>query len=205
MAEPWSPSTPEQVRERFAPFDVAWWIAGGLAIDLFLGWRTRPHEDIDIEMLRRDREVLFDVFDGWDLRAASDGDLVPWNRGDELADAVFGIWGRPDPTGPWAVEVILANGDDDTWRFRRDPEITLPMVEVVRTTASGMPYCTPEVQLLYKAKRARAKDDADLARCLHRLPAPSMDWLASAIARSEPAHPWIGVLANATRMGEGRR
>lgn len=192
----WSPLSAADVRERFADAGVPWWTAGGVAIDLFLGWETRPHDDIDVEMLRRDRMVLFDVFSGWDLHAVSEGRLIAWT-GQDLARDVFGIWGRPDPSSAWAVEVMLADGDDTTWRFRRDPEISLPLADLVHVTGVGMPYCTPEVQLLYKAKRNRPKDDADLARCLHRLAPSQCRWLADAIARAQPGHAWIPVLHHA--------
>lgn len=43
----------DEAVERFAAVDVDWWIAGGLAIDLFLGWESRQHDDIDIEMFRK--------------------------------------------------------------------------------------------------------------------------------------------------------
>ena len=53
MEHRWEPLTVAQIVDRFAPFDVDWWIAGGRAIDLYLGWETRPHEDVDVEMFRK--------------------------------------------------------------------------------------------------------------------------------------------------------
>ena len=192
----WSPLGLPEIRDRFSRVAVPWWIAGGIAIDLFLGWETRPHEDVDIEMFREDRMVLFEVFDGWDLHSVSEGRLTPWTGG-ALPDHVFGIWGRPGPDHDWAVEVILADGDETTWRFRRDPAISMPVADLLQTTDDGLRYCTPEVQLLYKAKRNRPKDDVDLARCLHRLTSAQIGWLSDAIGLAEPDHPWIAVLANA--------
>jgi len=197
MASEWNPLTVEQVTARFSLFDFDWWIAGGHAIDLFLGWQTRPHDDIDIEMFRSDRDLLFDVLDGWDLHAVSVGRSVPWTRGEDLDADTFGIWGRPSPDDPWAVEIILANGDFGEWRFRRDPGITLDGEALVRRTSSGVPYCTPEVQLLYKSKQTRPKDDVDLTRVLHKMSPTQRSWLIAAIGRSDTEHPWISVLENA--------
>ncbi|MCB1246471.1 MAG: amino acid transporter [Acidimicrobiia bacterium] len=198
---PWSPLSVAEVSHRFDRIDVGWWVAGGRAIDLFLGWETRPHADLDLEMLRGDRDVLFDVFEGWDLHVVSEGQLVPWHRGDTLDPAVFGVWGRPTPGSPWSVEVMLADGDATTWRYRRDNEIQRPMGEVVRTSGSGVRYCSPEIQLLYKSKRHRPKDDLDMVRCLHRLTADECGWLVWAIARFEPDHPWLSLLEYAA-MGD---
>lgn len=194
MDEPWEPLDIADVRSRFESVSVPWWIAGGVAIDLFLGWETRPHADLDVEMFRSDAEALFDVFAGWDLNLKSGGALTPFIRGQEPAPDVYSVWGRPSKASPWAVEVMLADGDTMEWRFRRDNAIRLVGSRLVRRTDGGVPYCSPEVQLLYKAKMARPKDDVDLVRCLHRLTTRQRDWLADAIARSEPDHPWIPTL-----------
>jgi hypothetical protein len=194
MSDSWRPLTIEEVQHRFARFDVDWWIAGGHAIDLFVGWVTRPHDDIDVEIFRKDSDTLFDVFDGWDLHVVGHGGLLLWVRGTDIAPHVFGVWGRPSSEEPWAVEVMLADGDHTSWRFRRDPDISLPGAELIRTSRTDVPYCTPEVQMLYKSKMARTKDDVDLARTLHLMTRSQRRWLADAIARSEPDHPWIGLL-----------
>lgn len=200
----WNPLSIEEIRIRFEAVSIPWWIAGGLALDLFLGWETRPHADVDIEMFRSDRDVLFDVFPDWDLHLISSGELTSFNRGQEVAPDVFGVWGRPGPAEPWAVEIMLADGDLTEWMFRRDNAIALFGDQLVMRTADGVPYCTPEVQLLYKAKMARPKDDIDFARCLHRLTYSQRGWLSDAIARSESEHPWIVALlaANADSMNE---
>ena len=204
MDADWNPLEIAEIQSRFAATSAPWWIAGGRAIDLFLGWETRAHADIDIEMFRSDTDVLFDVFGGWELKLMSGGDLTPFSRDKDLAPEVFGVWGRPSPSDPWSVEVMLADGDMAEWKFRRDNSITLSGSHLLRRTDGGVPYCTPEVQLLYKSKMARAKDDVDFTRCLHRLTSSQRQWLWDAIARSEPDHPWIPALrvANIGSMNE---
>lgn len=197
MSEHWKPLTLDEVRERFAGFDVDWWVAGGVAIDLFVGWETRPHEDIDLEMFRGDRDVLFDVFDGWEMFVVSEGNRHRWHRAMTLDPKVFGVWGRPSAASPWAVEIMLADGDGDEWRFRRDNEISFPRGRLTHTTADGIAYCVPEVQLLFKAKKHRTKDDADMVRCLHRLDRVQREWLLEALGRSEPGHPWCELIRQA--------
>ncbi len=195
MERRWEQMSIAEARDRFAPSGIDWWIAGGHAIDLFLGWETRPHADLDVEMFRSDRAALFDIFEGWDLHVASEGRILPWVDPEDLDDSVFGVWIRPAPDAPWQLEVMLADGDRDEWRFRRDPSITMSWDKLIRTTMAGIPYCTPEVQLLYKSKQARPKDDVDFARCLHRMSVEQRSWLVDAVARTSPSHPWIGALA----------
>jgi len=54
----WQPWQPEEVAKFFSTLTVPWWIAGGWALDLFLGVQTREHEDIDILFLRRDQHEI---------------------------------------------------------------------------------------------------------------------------------------------------
>ena len=54
----WQPWHPREVAAFFAELDAPWWIAGGWAIDLFLGRQTREHEDIDVQILRRDQHAV---------------------------------------------------------------------------------------------------------------------------------------------------
>lgn len=192
---PWSPLSVSEVAERFAAVDVDWWVAGGVAIDLFLGYQARQHADLDLEMRREDREALFDVFEGWELFVVSASTLIPWRRGEYLDAQVFGVWGRASEDQRWGVEVLLADGDASTWKFRRDNTIQLPRGELTMEGPGGVRYCTPEVQLLYKAKRHRPKDDADMVRCLNRMTEEQLLWLIAAIERSEPGHPWLDLIA----------
>ena len=194
MTHKWNPIAIERMAERFADTDFEWWVAGGHAIDLFLGWKTRSHADLDIEMFRLDSKHLFDVFDGWDLHVVSEGGPAPWTDPTFLDASVFGVWIRPDPTAPWQVEIVFAGGDRHEWCFRRDPSIVLPGGELIRRTETGIPYGTPEVQLRYKSMQARPKDDVDLGRCLVRMTVEQRYWLADAIAKTSPGHAWSGVL-----------
>ena len=200
MDDLWDPIGVDDTVERFAVVDVDWWIAGGLAIDLFLGWQSRSHDDIDIEMFRKDRDALFDVFSGWELFTVSSGALTRWNRGESIEPPVFGVWARPSETAPWAAEVMLADGDWDRWRFRRNSSISMERSGLTRTSPAGVRYCTPEVQLLYKAKQARPKDDVDFTRCLHLMTGEQKRWLRTSLAVMEPDHPWVHALEMAQRV-----
>lgn len=195
MEREWTPMSMAEANTRFAPAGIDWWIAGGHAIDLFLGWESRQHADLDLEMFRSESPQLLDLFNGWDLHVVSEGGSQPWSTAMDLDESVFGVWIRRDRAAPWQIEVLLADGDSEEWRFRRDPSIRISGRDLIRETADGIPYSTPEVQLLYKSIQTRAKDDVDLARCLYRMDERQRSWLGDAVARMTPEHPWIGVLA----------
>ncbi len=61
---PWEPLSVEEVSEAFASFPGQWWIAGGWAIDLWIGRQTRPHDDIDVLICCTDQAALFDLLPG---------------------------------------------------------------------------------------------------------------------------------------------
>ena len=91
----------------------------------------------------------------------------------------------------FVLDVFRESHEEDTWVCRRDPTIRRPWPEVVRTTSDGIPYLSPEVVLLFKAKYVRAKDEADLRAVLPVLDADRRAWLHAAVARVHPGHPWL--------------
>lgn len=66
----WQPWYPHEVARFFSSLVVPWWIAGGWALDLFLGAQTRDHDDIDVQILRRDQQEVRVLLHGWDVQAA---------------------------------------------------------------------------------------------------------------------------------------
>ncbi|MGH2458803.1 MAG: nucleotidyltransferase domain-containing protein [Chloroflexota bacterium] len=75
---------------------VPWWIAGGWAIDLFVGRTTRHHDDIDVQIQRADQLAVQATLATWDLNAADPpGTLRPWKPGEVLPAHVHDIWCRP--------------------------------------------------------------------------------------------------------------
>lgn len=191
---PWSPLSVADADARFAAFDGSWWVAGGVAIDLFVGRRTRPHGDLDVEVLARDQEGLHEVFVGWDLAVAHDGRLRQWEPGEQLVPGRGSLWCRPRRDRPWALQVLFADAADGEWVFRRDPRIRRPLPEVIHRATDGVPYVAPEIQLLFKAKAVRPIDQADfdVARPLMNLRAH--EWLAAALGIVHPDHPWRAML-----------
>ena len=53
----------DETRDVFAPLSIPWWIAGGWAIDVYLGRQTREHADIDVSVLRADHRKLAALLD----------------------------------------------------------------------------------------------------------------------------------------------
>jgi hypothetical protein len=68
--------TTHRALEVMAGFPQPWWVAGGWALDLFLGRKTRPHADLEISILAADQGALFEHLRGWDLRLAAPGGVA---------------------------------------------------------------------------------------------------------------------------------
>lgn len=193
----WQPWQPHEVAELFSTLNAPWWIAGGWAIDLFLGTRTREHDDIDIQVLRRDQQAIRALLRGWDVQEAhpttpqSAWPFREWELDQPLRAGVHDVWCRASQTAPWSFQLMIADTDGDQWLCRRDPHIHRPLTTIGHQTRDGIPYLVPEIQLLYKAKGLRPKDEADFINALPHLDQQSRRWLAEALAIVHPGHPWL--------------
>lgn len=186
----WLPLTPRDAAGLLDGLAAPWWVAGGWAIDLFVGRTTRPHADMDIAVPRGSEPALRAHFADWDIRVAHDGAFEAWD-GEPLTPPRHQFWARPSVDGPWALEFLLEDCDDTTWRFRRDPRVTRPLERFGRASGYGLPYVSPEVVLLYKAKgpgEPRAVEDVAVAAPL--LDAEARRWLRTALDRAHPGHRW---------------
>jgi hypothetical protein len=185
----WEPLRPDAAQELLARLDVPWFVAGGWALDLFLG-DERPHGDLDIALLRRDASELPSALPDWELRLALDGRVEPW-AGEGVAAG--SIWARPCDAGRWWLEFVLEDVDGDTWSYRRDARVTRPLAELA-WGRDGLRVVAPEVVLLFKSRLSGVHDADDFARTLPSLDERARAWLASALATSHPDHPWLAEL-----------
>lgn len=184
-----------------AGYGKPWAIAGGWALDLHLGRVTRPHKDVDIMVFRQDQLSLQRHLAGWHLYIAHDGALYPWREGEYLQLPFNTIWAyQPSSTPPHTpdmpddLEFLLDDVQGDEWRFRRNPAVRRPLAEIVMLTAEGIPFLSPEIVLLYKAKHCRAEDEADFDSVLNWFGPEQKGWLAAALRVTIPGHAWLARL-----------
>lgn len=194
----WHPLTVNEVALLLAGCGVPWWVAGGWSIDLRVGYQTREHADIDILFLRRDQHVVREHLAAWDVHAAEPpGSLRPWPVGETLPDQVHDIWCRRSPSGPWSLQLILDETEGDEWLFRRDHRVRRSIESLAGPTSSSeRAVLSPDVQLLYKSREMRPKDDQDLSTMLPVLAAEERAWLSNALVAVSPGHPWIARLSS---------
>src|ERR1700728_4629535 len=165
----WRSATPIEVLEWLSPLSEPWWIAGGWALDLFEGQVTRPHRDIDVGIFRRDAQSTCATLSEWEFFEARTGALTRLEVGTAPRAAVNSLWCRRRGEAEWAFELMLDEGGNDQWTFRRDHKIRRPLEIAIQRTADGIPYLAPEIQLLYKSKAVRLNDQIDFDRAVGRL------------------------------------
>lgn len=190
----WAPLPLTELAEIFSPAAFPWWVAGGTAVDLFLGRVTRSHDDLDVEVLRTDQMKLQRLLGAWDMHVAQGGRLRPWQSHDYLPDGDGSIWCRQSSGSPWVLQVLFGESDGDDWLFRRNPQVRMPLAMLGRRTPGGVPYLTPAVQVLFKARDTRPKDQADFEAVLPHLDQVDRTWLISALTATDPRHPWLARL-----------
>jgi hypothetical protein len=193
---PWEPLTPPEVAALFHECPRPWWIAGGIAIDAFVGrGDRREHGDLDVGLLARDQAaVRAAVLADWDLHCADPpGSLRPWHPGETLQEPVHDVWARESADGPWRFDISLNPADGDEWAYRRDARIRMPLVDLV-FRVDGIPYLVPEVQLLFKSKGLRERDERDFEDAAPLLDAGRRRWLRDALHTCSPGHQWLSRL-----------
>jgi hypothetical protein len=168
-AAPWEPLAVVEVAELFRDYPGRWWIAGGQALELFVGHAIRTHGDIDVLVLRSEQAPLQEHLQAWDLRVAHDGKLAPWRRHERLDLPRHSVWARRPSDRAWRFQILFGEDTAGAWHFRRDPAISLPLDELGAVTTDGIPYLRPEVVLLFKAKEPRAEDELDFTATLPKL------------------------------------
>ncbi|WP_214412272.1 nucleotidyltransferase domain-containing protein [Sphaerisporangium fuscum] len=192
----WEHAPPSEVAAFFSVPRDPWWIAGGYAIELAVGRRFREHADIDVLLLRRDQLAAQRALAGWEWWAADPpGVLRPWVLDEILPVTVHDIWCRPGPEEPWRVQIMLDESDGEEWVSRRDARVRRPIDRLGLVTADGVPYLAPEVQLFYKAKRPRGKDEQDFTETLPLLDGGRRRWLAHAVRLVYGEHAWLDRLS----------
>jgi uncharacterized protein (DUF952 family) len=197
-----------------AGFAGPWWVAGGWALDLFLGSKSRPHADLELSVLADDQRVLFEHLRGWDQRLAAPGGSLPVWDGSRIESPFHQVWARRGPgrpsgpdefaADPTMLGFLLEQRTAGRWAYRRHPGITRPLEEVGTATSDGVAFVRPEIALLFKAKASRFKDQRDFDHVLPNLDESARAWLASALEQAHPGHPGGGGYEPAYRVCDDR-
>ena len=175
-----------------------WWVAGGWAIDLYLGRVSREHGDVEIGTFRSAQAALHEhLREAFELSKAVDGQWLAWPAEETLVAPVFQIRAVGGRAPGGELQIFLDDVAGGVWTCRRHPAITLPFADVTTVARASLGlgdvrYLRPEIQLLFKAKHnqlAKNQDDFRIAAPL--LTAGAASWLRAALSQAHPGHEWI--------------
>jgi hypothetical protein len=187
----WEPWSPEEAAAELKGVDAAWAVVGGWAIDLFLGRKTRTHDDLEIAIPRSAFDAMRRHLSGYRLHVVGDGEVRRLGAVAPFPQDKHQCWVLDEEAGKWRVDIMSEPGDASIWRFRRDERINAPREWMIARSESGIPFLVPEAVLLFKAKNNRPKDEDDFANCLPELTQGARDWLRNALQRVHPEHVWL--------------
>jgi hypothetical protein len=184
-------SLPQKIAALMQNFQSDWFIAGGWAIDLYLGEISRPHDDIEIAVFRRDQIALQNYLNDWFLQKINHSEPSIWNRNEFLELPVHEIHCFYENGDPQNFEVLLNESNAENWIYRRNKRVTKLLTKLCLTTDSGIKFLRSEIVLLYKSKNPRAKDEQDFESVVKRLDVEGKKWLSNALEICDSKHHWL--------------
>ncbi|MGC4031537.1 MAG: hypothetical protein QM754_07360 [Tepidisphaeraceae bacterium] len=184
---------PLSVAAAMAGFGRPWCVAGGWAIDLWLGRVTRNHFGTDIAVLRDHQLELRRHLAEFAFKiAATRGQRpVPWKEdGQMLMLPVHELFAVDKPTDR-AWRIFLDESDGIEWYDRRYAEIRMNLAGWRWHGLGNVPILNPLIVLLHKSRSPEDKDELDLSLATERLTDQQKSWLHTAILRQSIDHPWL--------------
>ncbi len=192
----WDPLSIPEIQNIFKSFTAPWIIAGGWAIDFFLKKQTRQHSDVDILIDRKDQLALQQLLNDWDVWVSDPpGTLRPLKQDEYCPKGIQDIWVRKSTNEPWQFQIMLFDTNEGFWLFKRDESIQRELETAILTNENGIQFLSPEIQLLYKSKALREKDNLDFQNVLSGLSHDQKNWLYSAMLKVyQGSHPWLSLI-----------
>lgn len=176
------------VYEIMRGFDRPWAIAGGWAIDLFLGTGTREHADVEIALYRQDQSAIRSHLHDWSFTKVQNGAVLSWERNECLSLPIHEIYAE---RGNETIEILFNECDHAYWMYRRDHRIKREFDKAILFTDQGIPYLSPEIVLLFKSKTPRPKDELDFQHGYGSMSLEQREWLQGSLKVIYKSHPWM--------------
>ncbi len=204
---------PLEIAALMQGFDRPWYVAGGWAIDLYLGRVRRRHKDVDLSMLRRDQLAIQAYlmqrgFTSMEKIVGEANERQPWPPGEELEPDTFQVFVELGSDGFAEFELLFGPTEGDEWLFRRNHQIRRPLSKLGMISEVGVPFLSPEIVLLFKSRHVhkppadldakhvqfQSNDEADFQEVRETLNEEQRTWLKNAIELCYPGHRWLDQL-----------
>ena len=171
--------------------DLEWILAGGFALEHFYGKAYRLNGDIDIIIKRSHQRQLTKYFEPRNIYVAYKGKLSPFSSNQYYEKPIQDIWILSDDNHFWCLQIMLIDEVNGKWRYKRNTAIQLPYEEIY-LEKEGIKILKPEIQLLYKSKSIRAKDQLDFEMIQQKLSIEAKAWLNNSLEKCySKKHIWL--------------
>lgn len=176
-----------KVKNKMDKFGFPWFVAGGWAIDLFLGRETRAQADVEIGIYRKNQMQLCRFFSKSKKQFVDNRNYTgkrerhEWTK-EYLRLPIHELY---IDLGGLELKVLLNERDDHNWVYRRDPRIQLEEDRVILLNGLDIPYLCPQIVCLCKTKDMGDKDRADIALALHGMDEAQRKWLFDSLKDRE--------------------
>lgn len=187
--------------------DFEYAICGGLAIDEFIGHKTRNHSDIDIAVFFEDKTKIFKfMLDlGWDVYEAlgnsrvkkitslTDYEITFKNLLSLINDNVYKFeFLRTNQEKLDYVEFLFNSKENDNWIYQYNENIKLSLSNSI-ISGDNFKYLSPSIVLLYKSREVdNLKNKRDFRSIINKLNIEQLNWLYSSLQLEyEGRHPNI--------------
>ncbi|MCA7938691.1 nucleotidyltransferase domain-containing protein [Burkholderia cepacia] len=192
--ETWNAWQPTELAQRLNDMRLPWCVAGGWALDLWHGFQTREHSDLEFTILRENFSRFLHAFSDLEFYTAHAGVVERLPADQNPPSEVMQFWGFDRAAECWRIDMMIEPGTNESWAYKRNPSFKRPRAEMVMRTADGIPYLNPSAVLLFKARDRRAKDQQDFERALPKLPLNERAWLKGCLDVLHPGNEWARVL-----------
>jgi hypothetical protein len=171
-----------------------WYIAGGWSIDLAIGRKTREHKDMDIVVFREYIPDVLAYFENWEIGVAIPGEnrLESVINMNQVMQPRYCLHIKNEVD---FVEVLLTDRLSTHAIYRRNPSITIPLIDLIKTDPMNRSYITPEWQLLFKSKSPRDYDEQDYINSISYLSIRQKEWLKQSLVDTNASVKWIELLS----------
>lgn len=175
----------EDTNKHLEYFPSSYWVAGGWAVDLHIGRKTRGHKDVEIAIARHDQHLLLQLPDLQRIEYIEIGVAKVWD-GTPLELPIHEMYCHFK--SGFVLEVLLNEFNDTEWLYRRNKDIRIPLSKFLKDRGAPLPL---EVVLLYKSKSSRDIDQQDFVTALPFLETSRKEWLRDALKMADQNHPWL--------------
>lgn len=210
----------QKLNDFIRPMSIEYAICGGGAIDLFAGYETRSHKDLDVSVFWDDRnniiQYMLDM--NWVVfEACGRGILYRIVSTDNQKKVKRNIFCLKSMDTKWClsitpiennlymatdtdfvqtaldyIEFLFNTTKDNLFLYARNHEITLETSKAV-LWSNGIPYLAPELVLLYKSVALNNSNyQLDFDVVLPLMDTTQIQWLSNALCMSFPdGHEWL--------------